>query len=298
VVRLESGSFDDDDVVRVSKSLAEFSATFTALVDVCFGSDWAENPEILAMLRLRAARPPSTRQLSEASGMHRRAVSRLVGRLVADGIVTTSQHTHDRRVVLVETTAEGRRRIRRLRREFTQYLVDSKELAADIVARLRCDCEPTDPLPRDSLDLMADVCAVGAAISVASLSDEPELALSGRQRLALIRIAIDPPTRPVELMPALAASRPLVSYVAGQLEAKGLIVRHHGRPGGDRRAVLLEPTDVGRHIAQTVFRAVEDHRPQLCQVFTDMVAFATAATPSTRPIATSGTSSAQPTPLR
>ena len=62
MVRLESGAFDDDDVVRVSKSLAEFSATFTALVDACFGSDWAENPEILAMLRLRAARPPSSRR--------------------------------------------------------------------------------------------------------------------------------------------------------------------------------------------------------------------------------------------
>ncbi|WKK71511.1 hypothetical protein Q0F99_19495 [Rathayibacter oskolensis] len=53
----------------------------TLAVDRAFGSDWADNEEILALVTIATSDGVSSRAVAEASGWGRRAVSRLVARL-------------------------------------------------------------------------------------------------------------------------------------------------------------------------------------------------------------------------
>ncbi|QHC66879.1 MarR family transcriptional regulator [Rathayibacter sp. VKM Ac-2759] len=87
----------------------------TLAVDRAFGSDWADNEEILALVTIATSDGVSSGAVAEASGWGRRAVSRLVARLERDGLVETGPSAADGRVVVIACTEEGARRAEHLR---------------------------------------------------------------------------------------------------------------------------------------------------------------------------------------
>lgn len=254
------------DMIAVTVLLAQFSAGFTALVDRHFGSDWAENAEILALLSLRHGQPPTTRQIAELSGLNRRAVSRLGNRLHADGIVVIEPDPTDHRSVIVRTTDLGRARFASLTRDLDSYF-DRSHQAATTICRL-LGVSPQAPPAVDALDVLQHLATVGADLARSLQAAAGPTGLPGRQRVALVQIASHDAVRPTDLGESLLAGRSAVAYVVDQLCAKGLITRQRKVLAGDHRAVILTATPAGDRIVDAVYRSIRDNTPQLGSVFT------------------------------
>lgn len=263
----------DERLASATGLLARFSDELTALVDARLGGDWAENSEILALLALRREPPPTTRLVAELSGLNRRAVSRLVGRLHDDHLVVTRPSLADRRAVVVTLTRTGRSRFQELSDDLQGWFDASRSTAGRIVALLERSSEVDTrsagaPLMSDPLALLEQIAMVGAELARTTRGRAELAALSGRQRVALVRIASGESTRPGALASSPGASRSTVAYTLDQLDARGLAIRRRGGLDEDRRAVTLEATSSGRLVVESVFEAVDANRAELCRLFT------------------------------
>lgn len=95
-------------------------------------------------------------ELAEAEGINPTMLSRIVGKLEADGVLVRRADPDDRRSVVVEITASGARLHTRLRRERTRILADAlgrlnAEQGAAVVAALPALEELADVLhPRST----------------------------------------------------------------------------------------------------------------------------------------------------
>ena len=63
------------DLTAVARTLSELSVGMTTPFDHVFGTDWASNEEILALVALCTRSTPTTRELGGASGLSRRVRS-------------------------------------------------------------------------------------------------------------------------------------------------------------------------------------------------------------------------------
>lgn len=79
------------------------------------------------LLELHDGGPRVMRELAAAQGVTPRAITALVDRLEADGLVARGAHPHDRRAVLVRLTPAGRARVRSMR-------AAARRLADDLLA--------------------------------------------------------------------------------------------------------------------------------------------------------------------
>lgn len=246
--------------------LAQVSTHITAVVDRHLGTDWADNPEILALLSLRLHPAPTTRHLRDRSGLDRRAVNRLVHRLEDEALVVTARSPVDGRAVTVTLTGHGRSRLDHLARDLDSYFDTAVPTAGEILTWLGCGQTPGTAPPADSLTVLEQLATAGThlAADLNALEGLPEL--SGRQRVALVQIATGDSIRPGDLAGSLGANPPTVTYVINQLAAKGLITRSHGT-SHDGRAVVLAATDAGRHGVDGVYRAIRSNTPELCSAF-------------------------------
>lgn len=256
-----------DDMIAATVLLARFSVGFTALVDRHLGSDWAENAEILALVRLRHGHPPTTRQIAELSGLNRRAVSRLIYRLHTDGIVVTEPSPTDHRGVIVRPTDLGRTRFTSLMLDLDSYF-DRSHATATRICQLLHLSRQAQALPAvDAIDVLQHLATVGADLARSLQDAAGPTGLPGRQRVALVQIASRDAVRPTDLGESLMAGRSAVAYVVDQLCAKGLVTRRRESLSGDHRAVTLTATTAGDLVVDAVYRSIRDNTPQLGAVF-------------------------------
>ena len=257
-------------LLGVAGLLGRFSDDMTRIVDQHFGSDWAENDEIIALVSLTDVPPPTTRQLSERSGLHRRATSRLVSRLQADRLVFTRVAEVDRRAIQLTLTEAGRERMQALERAMDVFFDDSSRLASDVVSGLGDTSQPESALTflrPGPLGLLEQTVSVGTELVGRLPVSAGRSRLTGRERAALVRIASDHLVRPLDLGHSLRVGRSGVSYLVDRLCAKGLVERQPGRVSGDRRAVVLNVTDIGQGLVDGVCAAIDDARPLLRPLF-------------------------------
>lgn len=250
-----------------ARVIARFSDEMTMLVDAAMGSDWAENEEILALIALSDPVPPTTRQIAEVSGLHRRAVTRLVTRLVDDDLVTVLRDALDGRQVRVSLTAEGRQRVMTLERNLEAFFVEAHDDAAQVLALLGCRTRAVLRNDVRPLGMLQWVVTVGVQLVDAIEGPAARGRIAGRQRAALLMVAAEPVLRLSELSPALGVTPSGATYVVDQLCDRGLLIRRRAEAPDDKRAVLLEATGPGRDAAAGVYRAMERHKAALCELF-------------------------------
>ena len=244
----------------------------TALIDEYFGSDWASNEEVLALLALRNDSVPSTRELSTLSGMGRRGVSRLILRLRADDVVVATRTLSDRRKTSVEVTPKGRRRFRALDGDVDRVFEQLRGTVTELHTLLRKDLlnpiDTTVGAGRDPLTIVESIAEIGVRVDTALATIADGATVSGRQRSALIQIVAGPIARPVDLGSTLNESRSGVTAVVDQLVAKDLVERRRGAVADDRRAVIISPTAAGCRVAAKVELVMAGEKANLLAVVT------------------------------
>ncbi|SIR91864.1 MarR family winged helix-turn-helix transcriptional regulator [Microbacterium sp. RURRCA19A] len=256
---------------RAIELLGRFNDDMTRAVDEVFGTHWAEIEEIIALALVASERAVTTRRIADVSGLGRRAVSRLILRLQAEGLVSTRPSDADKRAVEVVLTNRGEELSDRLRVAVTAFLRESRGIAREISAGLGGDAPlPPPGPPADALELLLRVCASGAAL----VSYMPPAAtrgkLAARQRAALVMIGMGGGIRPTDLSQPLEVSPAGVVYIVDQLCAKGFVERRRGTVPGDGRAVVLEATPEGLRAIGAVMDGVEQERERLVGIFVDV----------------------------
>lgn len=259
------------DLDVVIERLGRFSDEMTLLVDRAFGSDWAENEEILALVSVATGDGVSTRALAEHSGLSRRAVSRLVARLSKDGLARCAASPTDGRIVVITLAAAGKRSTGLLRSDLRDLFATWADPAQEIADALAVPPEVVRQHGDDDpLRLLQRIVQVGVRL-VDSMSDTAaRVHLGGRQRAALSQVAAHAGVRPSQLSPSLRVSPAGVAYVVDQLVAKGLVKRRLDGVTDDKRAVILEVTPAGRRVADLIADGVREQAGLLAAIFSEI----------------------------
>lgn len=259
---------------RAMQLLGAFNDQMTRVIDGVYGTQWAEIEEMSALVALASERALTTRRLAEVSGLGRRAVSRLVVRLRAEGVVATRTPDADQRAVEVVLTPEGDRLAETLRTAITAFLRHSAEIATEISLGLGDPASVALPdAPADALELLGRICASGAALVSYMPAAAREGKRAARQRAALVAIAMQGGVRPSSLSAPLEVSPAGVAYIVDQLCAKGFVERRRGEVAGDARAVLLRVTDEGMRAVASVSAGIESESERLTGLFAEIAAW-------------------------
>ena len=258
----------DTTAATVAGELVTFSIGFTGIIDDAMGTDFAGNREIRALVTLLRG-PCTTAELTSRSGLSRRTVNRMLARLTADSLVSTTAWDLDRRAVLVETTSTGQARGQRMQKRLDRYMVDATPSVHRIVELLGTDTttqESADQEP-DTLTLVDMIATVGIQLGDAVTARTHGPGVTGRQQLALVHITSSEQTRPRDLVDALGVTSASVTSLVDKLAGAGLVVRHYGARD-DHRAVVITATPLGREVASTLDHAIEDCTDALRDLFT------------------------------
>lgn len=260
---------------RAMQLLGQFNDQITRMIDGVFGTRWAEIEEILAMIVLSAERVVTSRRLADGSGLGRRAVSRLVLRLHADGVVGTRRSDRDARVIEIFLTEHGQAQADEIRSQVVGLFRHSRSLAEEISRGLGAATNvAVSPPSADALDLLRRVCEAGAALVHHMPAAAMQGRLAARQRAGLVLIASTPGgVRLSVLASALEVTPAGGSYIADQLLAKGFVRRSRGALATDRRAVLLEVTEDGARAVAAVAEGIEIHSERLSALFSEIESF-------------------------
>ncbi|QKJ20524.1 MarR family transcriptional regulator [Microbacterium hominis] len=230
-------------------------------------------------MRIATVDGSTTRAIAEASGLDRRALSRLVNHLRDEGIVTVERSSVDARAIVVLLTPLGRSRVRALPRHLAERLKVWAPEAREIVANLGGTQHVQGPI--EPLEVLRRVALTGTGIIDHMRDSAPGGPPLGRQSVALAQIHNNPGIRPSQLSPSLGLGRGGAAYVIDQLCAAGLVVRRRGTVPGDARAVGLDLTPEGARIASQRTDAIAANRGPITALFNDIAAFADATDAST-----------------
>ncbi|WP_166644506.1 MarR family transcriptional regulator [Microbacterium sp. BK668] len=248
--------------------LGRFNDDLTRVFDQALGTQWAEIEEMLAISSIVSEPSVTTRRLAEITRMNRRAVSRMVARMSADGLVHRHPSNADKRAVVASLTDEGVQRTKVLEASIVEFFRVSAGIAMQISEGLGPIRAPREtPEPTDAMDLLGRVCEAGVALVRFMPDAANQGQLAARQRAALVQIVTAGGVRPNDLSPALGVSRAGVAYIVDQLCAKGFITRHRGAVPGDRRAVILTATDAGVQAVRAVMSGIEQQSETLADLF-------------------------------
>lgn len=275
---------------RALELLGQFNDEMTRVIDDAFGTQWAEIEEMIALTTMAADRVVSTRRLSDVSGLDRRAVTRMVARLRSQGLVETRRSKADGRVVEVVLTRTGARQATALRTSIAAFFLRSRAVADEISRGMQlAEASRAPETPADPLDLLRRVCEAGAALVRSMPEAATQGLLAARQRAALVQIVTQGGVRPTDLAPTLEVSRAGAAYIVDQLCVKGFVTRRRRAVGGDRRAVVIEPTDEGVRAVAAVVQGIEEQRGRLSRLFAEVAVWrqpvqAARPTPRNRPV--------------
>lgn len=256
---------------RAMELLGRFNDDMTHVFDDAFGTEWAEIEEMLAIVTVVTDRFVTTRRLADITGFNRRAVSRMVAGLRAEGLMITRPSVADKRAVEVALTEDGEQRADVLRTSIAEFFRGSTKIAQEIseglgpVSASRAHAAPADPM-----DLLRRVCEAGVSLVRFMPDAATQGQLAARQRAALVQIATVGGVRPNDLSPPLEVSRAGVAYIVDQLCAKGFVIRRRGTVSEDRRAVVLEATAEGLNVVRAVMDGIEQQRGMLSGLFAEV----------------------------
>jgi DNA-binding MarR family transcriptional regulator len=264
-------------VHAIADLMSRFSVQITQPFDDLIGTDYAKNPEMRAFIALTTPGTHTTRSMAARSGLSRDATSKLVRRLANAGLVARAPAAHDRRAVQVSLTTRGRRRVTQLRVALEHVVLNARDLAADL-ATLAAGLEPNDAPrmepPGDALELLDLVAIAGSQIAEAATRRNETEPVLGRQLLALLHLEQPGEHRPAELAARLRITTGGATYVIDQLEARGLVSRHHNTPHGDRRGVTVTVTDAGHLAAAPTHAAIADMGATIASLFDAVARYA------------------------
>jgi len=254
--------------------LGRFNDQMTRIVDDAFGTQWAEIEEILAIIALVHDHVVSTRRIAQVSGMNRRAISRMLARLRAEGLIMTRPSDKDGRVVDVVLTDRGELQSEKFRASIADFFRLSRDLAHEIsggittAEPLRAGAPSSDPI-----DLLRRVCEAGASLVGYMPDAATQGQLAARQRAALVQITIQAGVRPSDLSSSLGVSPAGAAYIVDQLCAKGYVRRVHDAMPEDRRAVVLEATREGASAVRAVTDGIQHQSETLIHLFAEVAAW-------------------------
>lgn len=256
---------------RAMELLGRFNDDLTHVFDETFGTQWAEIEEMLAITAVATDPNMTTRLLAELTASNRRAVSRMIARMQAEGLVDTRPAESDKRAVEVVLARPGRRRVQRLRTSIVEFFLESSEIAHEISEGLGPASVPLAPAePADPMILLRRVCVAGLSLVRVMPDATREGGLAARQRAALVQIATTGGARPQDLSTSLDVSRAGVAYIVNQLCAKGYATRRRGAVAGDQRAVIVEATPAGMQAVHAVMNGIGQQREALSRLFAEI----------------------------
>lgn len=262
---------DDTARAQAVQLLGRFNDDLTRVIDGLFGTRWAEIEEIIALIMIMSDHETTTRRLSEVSGLHRRAVSRLIARLAREGVVETRPSESDRRVVEVVLTEAGEDRAASLRAQISDFFRTDAGTALAISEGLRIAPDVTTRSGRrDLLELLLDVSSAGASLVRYMPPAARYGRMAARQRAALVYIATYGPVRPGALVAPLEVSAPGVTYLVDQLCDKGFVERRRTDEHADGRAVVLVASRSGLEAVTAVATGIEEQRQLLSDLFAEV----------------------------
>ncbi|WP_186336920.1 MarR family winged helix-turn-helix transcriptional regulator [Microbacterium sp. SLBN-146] len=248
--------------------LGRFNDDLTRVFDEALGTQWAEIEEMTAISAVASLPAVTTRELAELARVNRRAVSRMVARMSADGLVSCRPSDLDRRAVALSLTDLGARRARVLEVSIIEFFRDNKAIALEISAGLGSNrFAPATSASAEPMELLRRVCEAGVSLVRFMPDAASQGRLAARQRAALVQVVTGGRVRPGDLTSSLGVSRGGVAYIVDQLCAKGYVVRRRGALAEDRRAVILEATDAGAAAVHAVMSGIHEQREMLADLF-------------------------------
>lgn len=242
------------------------SMVFNRAIDGAGLSDLRANPEISVCLALHRAGALRPRDLQQTARLTSGGLTKLLDRLEVAGLVRrgTRGTDDDGRAVEVRLTPAGRRAVVRLRRAIEGAHDDVRPFAKEI-AHLAAACgggpsadiEPCGELLACLARLGTTLVdsAVGAAGSSTSI-EYPAL-------LVVCLAELEHGCRPGGLMDLLDLSSGGVTKLLDRVEADGLVRREYGAVDGDRRAVVVTATPIGRRLMVHALARVATHLDEL-----------------------------------
>ncbi len=256
---------------RAIDLLGQFNDRMTRVVDAVFGTSWAEIEEIVALVLLASQRVVTTRRLADTSGLGRRAVSRLVLRLQAEGVIFSRAAQTDARSVEVVLTKTGEEKASALRTKTAEFFSTNTEIAREISAGMPTSGpRQTGTAHADALDLLLRICEAGARLVGYMPAAATRGKLAARQRAALVLIATQGGARPSDLAGPLELSAAGAAHVIDQLCTKGFATRVRDTVPGDRRAVVIQVTPAGLHAIGAVAYGIEQESALLASLFAEL----------------------------
>jgi DNA-binding MarR family transcriptional regulator len=265
----------DDQRAHLAMLLQRFSVEMTATEDAVLGTDFLGNHEARMLVALHHTGPMTTAALTAHSNCSRGRTNRFVAVLVTRHFAERRASPADRRAVLLVPTADGRRAFARLERRLAGYYASAGPLAKDILHAIDDAYGPPPRVrrspARDALGLLDEISSTGIAIDRAIRRRAGRRIVTGRQRLALVILAVDD-THPSALGERLALGSAGVTYLVDQLEARRFVRRTHDQH--DRRAVTVSITREGRAAAAAVFAGIGDAHTELHSAFDQVRRFA------------------------
>lgn len=226
------------------------------------------NNEIRVLAHLFVSGPSGRQALIALTGLSRSGVGQLVDRLEQVGLVKSCRGTVDHRTVISALTPLGRRRVRTLEGEFSDYFSSPNPLIKELLDLLHPtgsspQLAPATTLPTAlaKLDRLGDL---GARLS-RRLDSDVGLADS-RQRLALATLADWGDARPGQLADVLGLTSGGTTYLVDQLESAGVVERLYGIVPTDRRAVEIRLTASGLAASERFADILFEYADELVEV--------------------------------
>ena len=223
------------------------------------------NREAAVALRLRQTGSARPRELQSMLGMTSGGTTRLVDRLVDEGLVRrlARRPIEDGRGIPIELTPRGRRSVDSLVRTVEQAHDDCRPIAKEALLHLEAIGGGPSSEVRGSAEMMSSLALTAEALDRSIDQVSSSEALRDYQFIVLMCFAeLEDGARPTALMELLALSSGGVTKVIDRAVAVGLVRREIGSVDVDRRAVVVRVTRRGRSELRRALRGFEPHIPE------------------------------------
>lgn len=228
------------------------------------GHGEAGNRSVQLVLLLHGSPDLSPSAAADALGVSRSAVSHLLNRLEAEGLVDRQLDHTDHRAMKLRLTVCGLERVEAFENRLIGVLAEQAPHLRELATLLGVDPALPESEPVTGVQAASRLARAGAGF-VADVG--PLLLRYGvrevRDRFLLALLHDRGPLRPVDLAQDLEVTSGGVNAVIERLESAGLVGRVPSAHLGDRRAVLVDLTPRGLDASMVVLDVLERHARDL-----------------------------------
>lgn len=236
---------------RALVALCRYSVEMTEVAHQSLGHEATENRDIEMVLTLNRAGSLTPTEMAVATGAPRSSVSRALNRLESAGLIVRRPDSRDKRSVLIVLTPKGRRRVTAFEGRLDLFFLGQEPLVKEAFDLLDLPLPSANPSRRvDLISATTEVTSAGAAFAreaTAQLGPFGVGEFADRFTVALLQLYGT--QRPTQIADELRLTPSGTSGLLTRLERAGLITRQHDLTPGDRRAVVVELTQLGQEAA-------------------------------------------------